>query len=125
MQRLLSIGAWAVVWGVSSAVAGPEQGRAAPTTLHAQALVPDGVIVLSAGDVVNTPEIEPMSCAERRSVLARIDATNYRGLAPLPVGHPDFALFAYEDELAAAIFRDCTLLETRAADTDDLFRFGF
>ena len=72
--------------------------------------------VAAGGAVVETPAIGGLGCGEMRRVLARVDDLGYREIDPLPEGHPDHALFLYEDRLAARLFRACTLRDTRRAE---------
>lgn len=61
----------------------------------------------SNGALVPMPEIDDLSCFGMRLALARIDRSGYRGVDPVPSGHPDHEIFAYEDALAIAFFRRC------------------
>jgi len=90
-----------------------------------EARAESGQVVLARGDVVETPEIGALDCGTMRQVLREIDATNYRGIAPVAEGDPDYALFVYEDRLAAALYRRCTLAESRRLDPSRVFTASF
>ncbi len=77
------------------------------------------------GKTLVLPAISGLSCDEMGAVIARLDASGYRGHGILPEQHPDFPVFAYEDRLAIAHYRDCTLRKTRLADPGGAFARGF
>lgn len=77
------------------------------------------------GAVLDLPPLSGQSCGEIRRLLRRIDRSNYRGRALLGPGHADYRVFLYEDALAATLYFDCTLRETRLADPQAVFSAGF
>ena len=79
----------------------------------------------SNGAVVVMPDIAGLDCAAMGQVLRRIDQSNYRGLDPVPEGHPDRPIFDYEDRLTGQIYYSCTLTEHQLADPGAAFSYGF
>ena len=79
----------------------------------------------SNGAVVVMPEISDLDCAAMGQVLRRIDLSNYRGLDPVPEGHPDRPIFDYEDRLTGQYYYSCTLSENRLDDPGAAFSYGF
>jgi len=59
--------------------------------------------------------IQGMECSEIEKMLARIDATRYRGNAPAPQNEADAPLFEYELSLSEANYNRCALLRKKAA----------
>ncbi len=78
-----------------------------------------------AGLEIRLPEIAGLTCAERESLLARIDRTNYRAEGIPEPADPDFALFQYEDSLSRAIFHDCILDAHGGVSSTVIFTDGF
>lgn len=124
MRRSVAICLAAV--GVLAAIPSPEAADT-PVPAEAAPMAESRAEIRTArGAVIATPEIAALSCEARRGVLSAIDASGYRGAEPLPEGHPDRALFLYEDALAVAIWRDCTLRAIRAsAAGGEVFGVGF
>ena len=79
----------------------------------------------SNGAVVVMPDIAGLDCAGMSQVLRRIDLSNYRGLDPVPEGHPDRPIFDYEDRLTGQIYYSCTLGENLLDDPGAAFSYGF
>ncbi len=79
----------------------------------------------SNGAVVVMPEIAGLDCAAMSQVLRRIDLSNYRGLDPVPEGHPDRPIFDYEDRLTRRYYYSCTLGEHTLEDPGAAFSYGF
>jgi len=79
----------------------------------------------SNGAVITMPEISGLSCTEMAQVLHRIDLSNYRGPDPVPRGHPDWAIFDYEDRLTQRHYYDCMLGDYQLEDPANAFSFGF
>ncbi len=79
----------------------------------------------SNGSVVVMPEIAGLDCAAMDQVLRRIDLSNYRGLDPVPKGHPDRPIFDYEDRLTRKHYFSCTLGENQLEDPGAAFSHGF
>jgi hypothetical protein len=79
----------------------------------------------SNGAVVIMPDIATLDCDGMAKVLHRIDLSNYRNAAPVPEGHPDRAIFDYEDRLSIAYYRRCGLGESRLEDPGPAFASGF
>ena len=79
----------------------------------------------SNGAVVVMPDIAGLDCAAMSQVLRRIDLSNYRGLDPVPEGHPDRPIFDYEDRLTSKYYYACTLGEHRLEDPGAAFSYGF
>lgn len=77
------------------------------------------------GAIVLTPEIARLDCRDMAEVLALIDRSDYRGPAPVPEDHPDHEIFAYEDRLAAAFFRECIVDGHWLEDPASAFSQGF
>lgn len=93
-----------------------------------RALAAEGVVPemrAANGFAVGMPEIDGLDCPGILRGLAAIDATGYRGSAPLSPRHPDYALFIYEDRLAAAFYTRCTLGQGRGFEPGDAFSRGF
>ncbi len=82
-------------------------------------------ILASNGAVVVMPEITGLDCAAMSQVLHRIDLSNYRGLEPIPEGHPDRPIFEYEDRLTGQMYFSCTLGEHQLEDPGAAFSHGF
>lgn len=81
--------------------------------------------VIASGVTVEMPALGGLSCEEMRAVLARIDMSDYRGRGLLGEDHPDYPVFVYEDQLASALYFDCTLRATRVARDMAVFSGGF
>ena len=79
----------------------------------------------SNGAVVVMPDIAGLDCAGMSQVLRRIDLSNYRGLDPVPEGHPDRPIFDYEDRLTGQFYYTCTLGVQKLADPSAAFSYGF
>ncbi len=79
----------------------------------------------SNGSVVAMPEIAGLDCAGMNQALRRIDLSNYRGIDPVPEGHPDRPIFDYEDRLTRRFYYSCILEEHRLADPGSAFSYGF
>ena len=79
----------------------------------------------SNGAVVVMPDLAGLDCAAMGQVLRRIDLSNYRGLDPVPDGHPDYPIFDYEDRLTERYYFSCTLGEYRLEDPGAAFSYGF
>ena len=82
-------------------------------------------VLASNGAIVVMPEIAGLDCAGMGQVLRRIDLSNYRGLDPVPEGHPDRPIFDYEDQLTVRIYYSCTLGENQLDDPGSAFSYGF
>jgi len=82
-------------------------------------------VLASNGAVVEMPEIAGLDCAGMGQVLRRIDMSNYRGLDPVPEGHPDRSIFDYEDSLTGQYYYACTLGEQTLEDPGAAFSHGF
>lgn len=111
-----------LVLGAATAAPGTDAERAGkpPLDLGAapRALASNGAIVVM-------PEIGGLSCRQMTEVLGLIDRSGYRGALPLPEGHPDGEIFAYEHRLAAAFFRECILTGHGLDDPGPAFSQGF
>ena len=83
------------------------------------------VAIASNGTRIHMPEIAGLSCEEMRATLKRIDQSNYRGVEPLPPGHPDWRIFEYEDRIAASYYFNCILPDHRLDDPAPSFSHGF
>ena len=79
----------------------------------------------SNGAVVVMPDIAGLDCDGMGQVLRRIDQSNYRGLDPVPEGHPDRPIFDYEDRLTGQFYYTCTLGVQKLADPSAAFSYGF
>ena len=82
-------------------------------------------VLASNGAVVVMPEIAGLDCAAMSQVLRRIDLSHYRGLDPIPEGHPDRPIFEYEDRLTGKYYYACTLGEHWLGDPGAAFSHGF
>lgn len=65
--------------------------------------------VTAKGKTVAMPEIAEMTCEQIENTLAKIDLTRYRENAPVNPDPADDALFAYEQDLAQALFKVCVV----------------
>ena len=81
--------------------------------------------VASNGEIVTMPDLDGLDCTGMSNALRRIDLSNYRGPDPVPEGHPDSLIFAYEDRLAAKYYLSCIVVENRLENPEDAFSFGF
>jgi len=97
----------------SGAGAQPVDAAAAPRALA------------SNGAAVIMPEIETLDCDGMSQVLHRIDLSNYRAAEPVPEGHPDWAIFEYEDRLTITRYWQCHLGEAQLKDPGPAFASGF
>ena len=79
----------------------------------------------SNGAVVVMPDLAGLDCDGMGQVLRRIDQSNYRGLDPVPEGHPDRPIFDYEDRLTGQFYYTCTLGVQKLADPSAAFSYGF
>lgn len=70
--------------------------------------------VTAKGKTVALPDITTMTCGQMEMTLARIDATRYRENAPVNADPADDTLFAYEQNLARALFDICVMGTRRA-----------
>jgi hypothetical protein len=82
-------------------------------------------VLASNGAVVVMPDLAGLDCAEMGQVLRRIDMSNYRGLDPVPEGHPDRPIFNYEDRLTKQYYHACTLGEHKLENPSAAFSYGF
>ena len=82
-------------------------------------------VLASNGAVVAMPKIETLPCTGMAETLRRIDMSNYRGPAPVPVGHPDTPIFDYEDKLASFYYQKCVVGGQGLGDPGKAFSFGF
>ena len=85
----------------------------------------DRVFRASNGVTIEAPEIGGLDCNGIELVVRRLDLSNYRGIAPLPEGHPDRPIFDYEDALARRQYFLCRSQVSRYLDPSDSFRHGF
>ena len=67
------------------------------------------------GETLVLVPIQDMACEDIEKMLARIDATRYRGHAPTPQNKADAPLFEYELSLSEANYNRCALLKKKAA----------
>ncbi len=65
--------------------------------------------VTAKGKTVAMPEISTMTCEQIEMTLAKIDSTRYRDNTPVNPDPADDALFAYEQDLAHALFKVCIM----------------
>ncbi len=110
----------ALALSATGPAAGPTAGRVGTASIPTEPR-----ILASNGAVVAMPEIAGLDCAGMGQVLRRIDQSNYRGLDPIPVGHPDRPIFDYEDRLTGKYYYACTLGEHRLEDPGAAFSYGF
>jgi len=103
----------ALILTADARAAGTDDASTAPRTLA------------SNGAVVVMPDIDGLDCAAMGQVLRRIDLSNYRGLDPVPAGHPDRPIFDYEDRLTGQFYYSCTLGEHKLEDPGAAFSYGF
>lgn len=75
--------------------------------------VGDEFTTASGQTLVLTP-INNMQCGDIEKMLARIDATRYRGNAPTPLNKADAPLFEYELSLSEANYNRCALVRKKA-----------
>ena len=120
---LIGTGALALAPVVSAALADAaraQDGKGATPELSAvpRALASNGAIVVM-------PEIDGLSCAGMAEALEAIDQSRYRGPQPVPQGHPDSEIFAYEHRLAAAYYRRCIMAGHGLEDPAPAFSRGF
>jgi len=76
------------------------------------------------GALIEMPAIADLDCAGIERTLRRLDRSNYRGIDPVPEGHPDYPIFRYEERLSAARYA-CILERSRLADPEAAFLHGF
>ena len=98
--------------------AGARAGTVVDTSTAPRALASNGAVVVM-------PDIAGLDCAAMGQVLRRIDLSNYRGLDPVPEGHPDRPIFDYEDKLTGQYYYSCTLGEHKLEDPGTAFSYGF
>jgi hypothetical protein len=115
MLRAGPIGALAVV---ALGVSGGAWSQTVETPYIPRAMASNGAVILM-------PEITGLDCAEMTQLLRRIDLSNYRGPGPLAVGHPDWLIFEYEDQLAKKYYHSCTSAESPLVDPGPAFSHGF
>jgi|GEM_PF-2370756 len=65
--------------------------------------------VTAKGRTVAMPDIDSMTCREIEETLIAIDSTRYRENAPVNPDPADDTLYAYEQDLAEALFRVCVV----------------
>jgi hypothetical protein len=82
-------------------------------------------VLASNGAVVVMPDLAGLDCAGMSQVLRRIDMSNYRGLDPVPEGHPDRPIFNYEDRLTKQYYHACTSGENKLENPSTAFSYGF
>lgn len=69
----------------------------------------------ASGETLVLVPVNDMQCSDIEKMLARIDATRYRGNAPTPLNQADGPLFEYELSLSEANYNRCALLRKKAA----------
>jgi hypothetical protein len=104
--------------GLALAVPGGARSQTVETPYTPRAMALNGAVVMM-------PEIGGLDCPGMAQILRRIDLSGYRGPDPLPVGHPDWLIFEYEDELARKYYFSCTMVENRLEDPGPAFSLGF
>ncbi len=82
-------------------------------------------VLASNGAVVVMPDLAGLDCAGMGQVLRQIDLSHYRGLDPVPEGHPDRPIFDYEDRLTGKFYYACTLGGHQLEDPGVAFSYGF
>jgi len=116
MSRARSTGALALLaLGLTSGIA---RSQTADTPYVPRAMASNGAVVLMQ-------DIAGLDCAGMAQVLRRIDLSRYRGAEPVPVGHPDWLIFEYEDQLAQQYYYSCTMVENQLEDPGPAFSLGF
>lgn len=121
MTRLLraeSTSALALVALIALCSAGAVRSQTVVTPYIPRAMASNGAVVMM-------PEIAGMDCPEIEHVLRRIDLSKYRSPGPIPVGHPDWPIFEYEDELAVRYYRSCIMAANPLEDPGSAFSLGF
>ncbi len=77
-----------------------------------------GEFVTSKGETVTMHRVETMTCEQIETSLAEIDSTRYRENAPTNHDPADDSLFAYEQDLAHALFRLCVIARRPLPETE-------
>lgn len=79
----------------------------------------------ASGITLELPDLASLDCHGIRVVLQRLDLSDYRGRDVLTEGHPDYAVFVYEDQLARALYFDCILRQNDPRAAESVFMRGF
>ena len=61
----------------------------------------------SNGATLPAPEVDRLTCTERGTLLLEYSISGYRGTEPLDEGHPDRAIYEYENQLAQVYYMQC------------------
>lgn len=77
------------------------------------------------GVVVPAPAIEGLDCPAIEDTLTTLDSSNYRSAAPVPEGHPDRAIYDYENLLSEQNYVRCIQEQSALQDPGEVFQHGF
>lgn len=79
----------------------------------------------SNGARLAAPDVEQLTCAERGTLLLEYSISGYRGTEPLGVGHPDRAIYEYENQLAQVYYMQCQAGTSHYQNSAPAFSRGF
>ena len=79
----------------------------------------------SNGATLPAPEIERLTCTERGTLLLEYSISGYRGTEPLDEGHPDRAIYEYENQLAQVYYMQCQAGASHYQNSAPAFSSGF
>ena len=88
-------------------------------------LAADKVLTAANGAALRAPEIDHLSCSEMQGLLTEYADSGYRSTGPVQAGHPDRAIFDYENKLAEVHYQDCQSGSAYFENSAPVFGQGF
>ena len=77
------------------------------------------------GVVLPAPDLNVMTCEKLNDLMTMYSASHYRDIEVIPVGHPDRAIYEYENRLAEIHYQDCQVGSHFFEDASPAFSKGF
>ena len=81
--------------------------------------------VAANGATLPAPDVERLTCADRSTLLLEYAFSGYRGIEPLAEGHPDRAIYEYENRLAQIYYLLCQAGASQFQSLTPAFSSGF
>ena len=79
----------------------------------------------SNGAVLRAPDIDQLTCTDRGTLLLEYSLSDYRGVEELAEGHPDRAIYEYENQLAQVYYMQCQAGSSHYQNAAPAFSSGF
>ncbi len=79
----------------------------------------------SNGAVLRAPDIDQLTCTDRGTLLLEYSLSDYRGVEELAEGHPDRAIYEYENQLAQVYYMQCQASSSHYQNAAPAFSSGF